>query len=240
MIASAVRPGRPSDVAQRLAPARGDHATTHPSASVTVRPTPETASRSWVTTTTVLPPAASCAEEREDRRRRSPSRGCRSAHRRAGPEDRWPARARSRRAAAARPRGRTAACRPGRRRHALEQAARACAHAAPPEYVPAKSIGSITFSATVSVGRSWKNWNTIPTLRPRHAREPIVGQALDRGPADRHAAGRGAVDAADHVEQRRLAASRPADNRNELAGLDRRDRCRAAPEMLRPEWRTTW
>jgi hypothetical protein len=32
-----------------------------------------------------------------------------------------------------------------------------------------KSIGSITFSATVRVGSSWKVWNTTPTWRPRHA-----------------------------------------------------------------------
>ena len=33
--------------------------------------------------------------------------------------------------------------------------------------MPAKSIASITFSATVKVGSSWKNWNTTPTLAPR-------------------------------------------------------------------------
>jgi hypothetical protein len=27
----------------------------------------------------------------------------------------------------------------------------------------------MTFSATVSVGSSWKNWNTTPTVRPRQA-----------------------------------------------------------------------
>jgi AcrR family transcriptional regulator len=30
-----------------------------------------------------------------------------------------------------------------------------------------KSIGKTTFSATVRVGSSWKNWKTTPTLRPR-------------------------------------------------------------------------
>ena len=29
--------------------------------------------------------------------------------------------------------------------------------------------GSMTFSAAVSVGSSWKNWKTTPTLRPRHS-----------------------------------------------------------------------
>ena len=34
---------------------------------------------------------------------------------------------------------------------------------------PPKSIGSITFSTTVSVGSSWKNWKITPTVRPRHS-----------------------------------------------------------------------
>ena len=32
---------------------------------------------------------------------------------------------------------------------------------------PPKSMGSITFSTTVRVGRSWKNWKITPTVRPR-------------------------------------------------------------------------
>ena len=35
------------------------------------------------------------------------------------------------------------------------------------EYMLQKSIGSMTFSTTVSVGSSWKNWKTTPMLRPR-------------------------------------------------------------------------
>ena len=45
---------------------------------------------------------------------------------------------------------------------------------------PAKSIGSITFSTTVSVGRSWKNWNTTPTVRAAPARDLALGE-LRRG-----------------------------------------------------------
>lgn len=30
-------------------------------------------------------------------------------------------------------------------------------------------MGRATFSATVKVGRSWKNWNTTPTFFPRQA-----------------------------------------------------------------------
>lgn len=37
------------------------------------------------------------------------------------------------------------------------------------DHSPAKSIGSITFSTTVRVGRSWKNWKITPTVRPRHS-----------------------------------------------------------------------
>jgi hypothetical protein len=36
----------------------------------------------------------------------------------------------------------------------------------------AKSIGSMTFSTTVRVGSSWKNWNTNPTFCPRQAARP--------------------------------------------------------------------
>ena len=37
------------------------------------------------------------------------------------------------------------------------------------DHSPAKSIGSITFSTTVSVGSSWKNWKMTPHVRPRHS-----------------------------------------------------------------------
>ena len=97
------------------------------------------------------------------------SRDCRSARRRAARAARSPARARPRRAAAARPTTRRAACPPDRRRRAA-RAARARADVArAPASACAKSIGSMTFSAAVSVGSSWKNWKTMPTARPRHA-----------------------------------------------------------------------
>src|SRR6476469_609718 len=40
-----------------------------------------------------------------------------------------------------------------------------------------KSMASTTFSATVRVGRSWKNWNTRPTVRPRHSASADSGSA---------------------------------------------------------------
>ena len=36
-------------------------------------------------------------------------------------------------------------------------------------YMSQKSMGSITFSTAVSVGRSWKNWKMTPMWRPRHS-----------------------------------------------------------------------
>src|SRR5215472_11101507 len=38
---------------------------------------------------------------------------------------------------------------------------------------PPSSSASSTFSRAVSVGRSWKNWKTIPTVRPRHRASPF-------------------------------------------------------------------
>jgi hypothetical protein len=46
-----------------------------------------------------------------------------------------------------------------------------------------KSIGSITFSATVSVGSSWKNWNTTPTVRPRQGDSARSGISCTLAPA---------------------------------------------------------
>ena len=64
---------------------------------------------------------------------------------------------------------RRAACAPGRpcptrsSRSIARSSARAGVHS------PPKSIGSITFSTTVSVGSSWKNWKITPIVRPRHS-----------------------------------------------------------------------
>ena len=48
----------------------------------------------------------------------------------------------------------------------------------------AKSSGSIAFSSAVSVGSSWKNWNTMPTLRPRQTAScsSFSGRAAGRRP----------------------------------------------------------
>jgi hypothetical protein len=47
----------------------------------------------------------------------------------------------------------------------------------------AKSRGSITFSSAVSVGRSWKNWNTIPTVSPRQPARSFSLKSLRSRPA---------------------------------------------------------
>ena len=172
----------------------------------------------------------------------SPSRGCRSARRRGRAAGRWRARARSRRAAAVRRRAPRAACPPGRRRPTrVEQLERARAPLARRPASSQKSIGSITFSATVSVGSSWKNWNTMPDVAPAPARERVLRGRVDRGAADRDARpSLGPVDPADQVEQRRLAAARlaptatnspradlevDAAERREVAGRRRRSSC---------------
>ena len=60
----------------------------------------------------------------------------------------------------------------------------------------AKSSGSTAFSSAVSVGSSWKNWNTIPTLRATPDRELLLAQVVRaRRPSTVTAAGRGPVDA---------------------------------------------
>ena len=82
---------------------------------------------------------------------------------------------------------------------------------------PPKSIGSITFSTTVRVGSSWKNWKITPIVRPRHSAVLPSDSPARSWPADGHRAAGRPVDAGDHVHQRRLAAARPPDDRDELA-----------------------
>ena len=83
-----------------------------------------------------------------------------------------------------------------------------------------KSIGSITFSITERLGSSWKNWKTIPRLRPRQRAIWFSLNCVHGGVAHQHLARCGAVDAGDHVDQRGLAAARFADDADELAAVD--------------------
>ena len=87
------------------------------------------------------------------------------------------------------------------------------------EYTPQKSMGSITFSSTVSVGSSWKNWNTTPTLRPRHSANLPSLMFPRFVPATHTSPLRGPVNPRDHVDQRRFAAARFADDGHKLAAI---------------------
>jgi hypothetical protein len=79
------------------------------------------------------------------------------------------------------------------------------------------SIGSITFSTSVSVGSSWKNWKTMPRLRPRQLGHLILVEGVQRLAADDDLARRRPLDARDEVDERRFAAARLADDGHELA-----------------------
>ena len=140
-----------------------------PSASVTVRPRGERRC-SCVTTTTVLPSRAELGEQREDRGaggRIEVAGRLVGEHER---EDRSRAPARSRRAAARRPRAPTGSLSAWRRDARRDRSSSSARRAPlPPGSAPQKSIGSMTFSRAVSVGSSWKNWKTMPDRRPRHA-----------------------------------------------------------------------
>ena len=67
---------------------------------------------------------------------------------------------------------------------ALQQAQRPRRAAPRRPDVPQKSIGSITFSAAVSVGSSWKNWKTMPTVRPRQRGQRSSDSVRTGVPAD--------------------------------------------------------
>ncbi len=128
---------------------------------------------------------------------------------------------RSRPAAARRPRARPAdgrACRRARRGSRLCLARSSRSRFEP---LRAKSSGSMAFSSAVSVGKSWKNWKTMPTFRPRQTASCSSLELVDLLAVDRHRARRRTVDAGDHVHDRRLAAPRRADDGDHLAGVDR-------------------
>ena len=83
---------------------------------------------------------------------------------------------------------------------------------------PRPNIGSWTFSAAVSVGTRWCDWNTKPTSR-RGTRPGRRGDS-SASPADDDRAGVRTVERADQVEERALARARRAGERDELSRLD--------------------
>ena len=77
---------------------------------------------------------------------------------------------------------------------------------------------TITFSSTVRRGKSARFWNV--RAMPRRAM-PWAGTSSRSVPSKRTLAARRLVDAADDVEQRRLAGAVRPDQPTDLAGLDR-------------------
>ena len=71
-----------------------------------------------------------------------------------------------------------------------------------PACVPirARSSGSAAFSAAVRVGISWKNWKTMPIVRPAPGRELLLSHPLQALVGDPDRASRGPVDAGDEVD----------------------------------------
>ena len=93
----------------------------------------------------------------------------------------------------------------------------------------ASSSGSSTFSSTVRVGSSWKNWKTKPTRVRRSAVSSASRERPGGAAVDQHLAGSGKIHGARQVEQRGLAAPAAAQQRGDAAGFGARARCRAAP-----------
>src|SRR5215207_9726594 len=145
--------------------------TTRPSVRVTSRPTIDLMSRSWVTTTTVLPSAFRSANNSSTAPEVTESRlPVGSSAKSSGGSL---ARARAIAARCCCPPDRVAGSLPAC--SAMPTRSSSCcarSRQSPTGIFLTKSIGSITFSTTVSVGKSWKNWNTRPTLRPRQEDSP--------------------------------------------------------------------
>ena len=74
------------------------------------------------------------------------------------------------------------------------------------------------FSSTVSASNSEKCWNTMPTPSLRAARGLAISH---RRAVPQDLAGIGRQNAIDHLDQRRLAGAVLAEQRVDLAGLDR-------------------
>ena len=161
--------------------------------------------------------------------RPSPSRGCRSARRRRSAAGRWRAPGRPPRAAAGRPRCSTGACAPGRpspRARAGPSPGRGARAASTARRSPSAASRSRPRSASAAAGRTGRSRR--PCGRATRAVLPSDRPARSCAADGHRAAGR-PVDAGDHVHQRRLAAARPADDRDELARGPPGGRRRRAP-----------
>ncbi len=148
-----------------------------------------------------------------------PDPALRSARPRAADAAGSRARGRSRRAASLRPTAPTAdGRRAPRARRTRAAPARALRRSARP--TPASAWGSSTFSNAVSIGRRKKRWKTKPISRSRSRLRSASGKALTSRPWNRTSPAGRHVDAAEHVQQRRLAAARRPDDSEILAGRD--------------------
>ena len=173
----------------RCADARLSSASTLPSASTTTRSTTPAISRSWVTITTVVPAGGEAGKQLEDRVRRArievAGRLVREQHRRVVGERAGdggalllPAR-----------QGRGQLVGLVGDADAVEQLER------PRRGVRARGrsrrspSAASTFSATVSVGSSWKNWKTMPTFLPRHAGQLDLAEVVQARAGDVDLAG---------------------------------------------------
>ena len=136
-----------------------------------------------------------------------------------GEHDRRPAdqRARDRDALALTARElRSDARRPGRRARRDASASSARARLSPAR-TPAYSRPSATFSSTRRVLGQEELLEDEADARRTQRRDLAIAQPRDVDAGDRDAAGGGALERADQVQQRRLARSRGADDRDELA-----------------------
>ena len=174
-------------------------------------------SRSWVMTTTVVPAACSSRSSVHDARARRPSRGCRSARRRAAAPGRRPPRGRSRPAAARRRTARAAGGRGGGRGRPGPAPPPPGARRSPRGYARVEqAVGDVVQRRLprrrggTAGRRSRSGWPAAPTAAGRTA-------ATRRGRRSRTVPAVGPVERADEVQHRGLARAGRADDRDQLA-----------------------
>ena len=81
-------------------------------------------------------------------------------------------------------------------------------------------MGIITFSRTVRVGNSWKNWNTTPTFLPRHLATLFSLIPVNRSPATWTSPEVGRSMPVTMLMRGALPASRRTHDSDELTPLD--------------------
>ena len=190
------------------------------SASVPAGRNAPASAASWVTSSSVVPRSSCCGNSR--------SAICLPVcrieiagrlvgdHRIAGEA---PGPGRWRRAAARRPTVRRDS---GVRRSASPTAASSLARDVEGVARPASSSGTATFSSAVMLGIRWKDWNTMPILRPRNSATRSSLERMQRLARDVHLARIDAFQPGQHHQQGRFAGSGRADDADRFAGHHRR------------------